>query len=270
MDKDIAVLMRDIITNNIIADILYLKNPEFEYPDMPTGEIELGISPDNRIYYHSLHADSELKDGVFTITGYYGKILVPRHAGIQINLNINITGVIASPTNIENRGNINLDVLKDSHLELCLMGQGNLMINGEIKHSSDDYIYSYGQNFDKFTQAYSVLPPYMQKKDIMYNMNVCLHYNLLNICNDGQNITLRYHGADKKGIRDELKHDKNVTIIRLRREMEHAVSIEDYIKAASIQKELDNELKELNNESFNGKMIVEIPESKPGMKRFEQ
>jgi hypothetical protein len=118
-------------------------------------------------------------------------------------------------------------------------------VNGRIEHKNDGTIYPYGKDFDQFANAYHIVPTAI-RDDKFYNMRVCLHYNLLNICNDGKEIILKYTAIDKRNTMEILKQDKNVTIMRLKREIERAALVEDFVKAASLQKELNRELKELD------------------------
>jgi hypothetical protein len=227
--------------NGISAEIINITEFQYDEAEIPVGGIKLGISSDDKVYYQSLFADSELNNGILTLVNYYGKILVPKYTGINIiGTSKNIDGIIASPTNIESSGNITLNILKNSNLELCLMALGRLLINDRMISAGNDEIYTYGKDFKYFTEKYE---PDLHNKKIdngIYDITVCMYYNLINIHNNGEMINLDYDELIKGDTKEVLLHDKKRTLLRLEREIAHAVSVEDYIKAAHAQKELQS------------------------------
>lgn len=194
------------------AEIIDIKDFIYEEAEIPIGSITLDISPDNKIHYQSLFADSELKDGILTIINYYGKILVPKHAGINISNTLkNIDGKVASPTNIKSRGDITLSISKDSNLELCLAATGRLAINNRIITSNHTDMYTYGSDYDNFNRRY--WQNAQTNKDIknkLYDINVCMHYSLINIHNDGERITLEYYAPPRNSMEQEVEWAKIV------------------------------------------------------------
>jgi len=113
--------------------------------DIPNYDnINLGISPDEKIYFESnikesysnlLSPEPSPKQEGLTATfrNYSGKLFVPANVGVCIAQSvINLKGITASPMQIIGNGEINLIIHKKSGLELCLDCKGIIRLNDEL------------------------------------------------------------------------------------------------------------------------------------------
>jgi hypothetical protein len=210
------------------------------------GHIELGISPDNTIHYQKLFADTEYTDGVLTLVNYYGKILLPRHVGINIVNSVkDISGTIASPTNIEGCRSVDLKILSEGHLELCVYANNTLSINKKnIVPYTDGEPYIYGKDFEMYQQIYAQRSRRRAYGLNLYNIDACMQYNLVSISTTGK-INLEYHTLIKSHKDNALVYDNNMGIKKLERKLILAVEHEDFILAAKIKKEIERLQKEI-------------------------
>jgi hypothetical protein len=222
------------------AEIVHIKDFDPDTESVPIGNIALDISPDHKVHFNSLFGDYELKNGVLTIVNYYGKVLVPKHAGINItNTPKSISGKVANPINIASSGDITLRIMKEANLELCLEARGQFTLNDNLIAPIPEDIYTYGElDYQNFVKRYECTPISEKRKDPLYNIGVCMHYNLINIYNDGGTIKLDYDSLPRNTPEERVNAHKKSICLRLEREIEWARINEDYSKAARAHKEL--------------------------------
>jgi hypothetical protein len=254
--------------------VIMLDMDDSEY----SGRINLGISDDEYVYFENQsgivqHSTPE-NNFVLQLKGYYGKILLPKHAVIDISTHRDIYGKIASPAAIvSGMGDIFLDIdkgpLLGSPLELCIKTSGALILNGGLypDKKSNKCIKIGNKSIEELMEKYrhqqrffinnniiatdeDMKTEYPQKPSELY-LDLCKSYNLVIIEKIGglTNITFEKNDSIEKNtslgvFRDNIKY--------LRRALKKAIIDENYEKAVRIRNKIEKNHRDI--EAFDGKM----------------
>jgi hypothetical protein len=229
------------------------------------GRITLGMSDDDKVHYWNLYADGDTRNHQLSLIDYTGRILLPINTDIHINTIKTIDGKIASPAYIEGDGNINLTIVPESNLELCISSFCPVIINNEILQSGHPF-YS-GLTFEHYEKRYTeYLQDQLNKKtggkipDKFTEhptkpsiQDVCLYFNLVYIKKDEGIINIKYNIPKHDTQQDNELHAKKRLYTRLKREIIEAYKTENYEVIPSTQKRLEILESEINiaNEKLN-------------------
>jgi hypothetical protein len=278
---------------NVEAEIVILSDDLREDSEFPDGRITIGISQDDRVYYDPLsNHGSRMCNSSLILNDYIGELLIPLGTALQVTYTQkSIRGTIASPAFIGGLGDVDIKIVKDMDLELCLETHGPVMVNGKILFEGVDDIqmpaFQYGgRNYDHFSKMYHALKkryklqmardiinqgankdkshsgtspiiPYdLSLNNINSNIDVCIYYNLVQIEKPCGLTEIRYDAPVRDIAQEESIYEMKNIYRSLKHQLNEAKNIEDYRSAAKIFESMQKML-EQNQGILTTKNVVQ-------------
>jgi hypothetical protein len=246
------------ITKVIVDDIHNFMYDEDEPKRYMSGNIILGVSNDDKVYHEWFDGIIKReKDGTLFLDNYYGKLLIPRHCGVQIlDSNRIISGLVNFPAYLDSYDQINIMIDKESGLELLVSTLGELNLNGKkihriIEDKTKKIPVMIGKDFSfyeyKFNKRSSNNSPKLIEdthgiiadfgNQCNYTpIDICMKYNLVAIDTETGDVNAYYENFDSEGSNQGLGLFKGIRT--LEREIELAKRSENYEKAAKLLERL--------------------------------
>jgi len=225
-------------TGKDFAKYVLVRGENF-YESDRKSDINLKISLDGFIHYETDSVTEVRNNGTYLILDdYVGDLAVPNNSGLIIESDKDIKGIIGSPAAIYGKGDLNIEVIKNRDLEVCIDTKGIVFLNGIINYNGSDaeitnkYTGTIGGKFRGFSnfkkkylkdewskQLYApeiyvdtkIISASFKKSEFVYqDIHVCLNQNLINIKKTVGDINLFYESPIHKfsdwKIVDRRKH----------------------------------------------------------------
>jgi len=229
----------------------------------PQGDLELGISKTNKIYF------KESKNTIFIpetatlkLMNYVGQIYIPSITSISLGDTYrDVTGIIESPSKITGHGNLNIVIERNKGLELCLISAKTIRLNEQIVHYEEgllekeqsvrlgadfDFLkFEYIEYINQNTPAHIIDEKKTYKRADFNNaklkvedIDVCMHHNLVLITKADGACNIDYIAPSIDTEEEFDLHVKRVEYNRLYRESKFAQYQGEYEKVKLLQKKM--------------------------------
>ncbi|MGV8172176.1 MAG: hypothetical protein ACP5OA_05805 [Candidatus Woesearchaeota archaeon] len=248
------------------------------------GKINLGVSKTNDVQYEWFDGLMKRRENsTLFLDNYHGKILLPKHCGIQIlDSKRIISGLINFPAYLDSNTQINIMIDKESGLDLLVSTLGIVYLNGKpvekiVKGDDPDKIPTIiGADFEEYAERYSAGAE--KKKPRITNdqfgttadfgyidnyclLDVCMKFNLVTIYTDNGDMSIFYENFSP-----DINRRSRFKILQSIRRSEHGLDIayksQDYIRVKDITKKLERLYHAIGKEYNKHDMTSEIGEDK--------
>jgi hypothetical protein len=248
------------ITQVIIDDKpnTYYEDDETDKAKYISGDIILGVSNGDAVYYDWFEGilERQKEDKLF-LDNYHGKILIPKHCGLQIiDSQRRISGLINFPAYLDSCSDMNIMIDKNSGLELLVESKGDLHLNGQeitgLMDPKDDgckFPKTIGKNFIEYEGRYTricnktmknpqfITDQYGSTVDFgeysEHNpIQICMKYNIVALNVEFGNVNIYYEGVtpEKESYNSKLFRD----IRRMESSLENAKRFQNFELAAKL------------------------------------